>query len=422
MDTFKVFKKKNFRNMFLASFTSRMGSTIGMTAFMFYLLHRFSQQPSLATITELMYSLPMLLVFFIIGVLSDRMDRQKIAANSEWLCGGLSVILLLSIQLGVLPIIFLVLFIRSGISKFFFPAEQSLVQGILSEDEYTTASGLNQMTGSLFMVFGTAFGMFIYWTVGVEGAIIADILSFLVSGLLIRRCQVPQEVRLPNGPHRFKDLKLSIILADFKSGFLYILKNPLLLSLITGFFIFGIVNGVLSVLPIFMLKYSIAKDSYEGWSVWLGIAMGGGFLLGSVLAALVASKIKLRHMIEVGLLISGLFLAMSGFTNNVFTYLIISFLATLFLPLVNIALGGWLPRIVDPAIMGRVQGCITPLMMVSQTLTLGVIAVSFPVYIGITGMFVLVGGLLIGVACFYFFMLARFGKDESVSFAAAASE
>ena len=53
-----------------------MGSIIGLTAFMYYILDRFSTQPMYATITELIYSLPVLFVF-LVGVLADNMDRKN---------------------------------------------------------------------------------------------------------------------------------------------------------------------------------------------------------------------------------------------------------------------------------------------------------------------------------------------------------
>lgn len=65
MKKFKgIFKNANYVKLFFANFTSQMGSTIGLTAFMFYLLDRFSEQPFYATLTELMFSVPTLAVFF----------------------------------------------------------------------------------------------------------------------------------------------------------------------------------------------------------------------------------------------------------------------------------------------------------------------------------------------------------------------
>src|SRR5690554_532299 len=155
---FQVFKKKNYRFLYFATLTSQMGSVIGMTAFMFYLLARFSEQPYYATITELMYSLPTLVVFFLVGVVADKMDRQKVASYSDWLSAILSIILIVSIYIGWMPLVFIVLFLRSAITKFFAPAEIAIVQGILNKDEYASAAGLNQMTNSIFNLFGGAIG------------------------------------------------------------------------------------------------------------------------------------------------------------------------------------------------------------------------------------------------------------------------
>lgn len=62
----EIFKNPVFVKLFFANFTSQMGSIIGITAFTFYLLDRFSEQPAYASIAEMMYSLPTLAVFFLL--------------------------------------------------------------------------------------------------------------------------------------------------------------------------------------------------------------------------------------------------------------------------------------------------------------------------------------------------------------------
>ncbi|MDE1376499.1 MFS transporter, partial [Bacillus licheniformis] len=151
---FSIFQNKNYALLFFASFTSQMGGIIGLTALLFYLLDRFSNQPAYATMTELMLSLPTLAVFFLVGVFADKFDRQKIAKNCDWICMGLSIVLLLSLYLEWMPFTFAVLFLRNAVKSFFTPAQTSLIQGILSENEYSLAVGLNQMVASLFMLFG----------------------------------------------------------------------------------------------------------------------------------------------------------------------------------------------------------------------------------------------------------------------------
>lgn len=406
----EIFQNANYVKLFLANFTSQMGSTIGLTAFMFFLLDRFTEQPFYATLTELMFSVPTLAVFFLVGVFADRMDRQKIAYYCDWISALLSIVLLMTIIIGWMPLVFAVLFLRSAIQKFFFPAEHAMIQGILKSEDYTTAAGLNQVVMSLFMLFGNGLGILVYWTVGVYGAILADTITFIVSAWLIKTCRIPAEVRLPNGSHRLKDLNIPLVFKDFTIGMKYILQHKLLSALLVGFFVFGVVNGGFSVMPIFMLKYKLEPQSYEEYSILLGITFGIGVLIGSFAASLLTQKFKLYQLIISGLLISGSFIIAASFAGNTHIFLALLFAAAFGLPLVNIAIGGWMPSIVDPKMMGRVQGWISPLMMLSQSLTLGFIAVSFPVLFKVEMLYWMVGGCLAFVGIFYSLVLPKLTK------------
>ncbi|MHC0036826.1 MFS transporter [Pseudoneobacillus sp. C159] len=418
----EIFQNRTFRHLFFATFTSQMGSTIGLTAFMFYLLDRFSDQPVYASITELMFSLPTLAVFFLVGVFADRMDRQKIAYYCDWLSAGLSLTFLVAIIIGWMPFIFFVLFTRSAIQKFFFPAESAIVQGILKKDDYTTAAGLNQLVMSLFMLFGNALGIFAYWSVGIYGAIIVDCITFIISALLIKTINIPEEVRLPNGKHTFKDLNLKLVIKDFKLGINYIFSNRLLRTLLVGFIVFGVVNGGFSVIPIFILKYKLAPNSYEELSIWVGVIFGVGVLLGSFIASTLSQKIKLYQMVIFGLLVTGTFVVLASFAENIYLYLGLLFAASLGLPFVNIGIGGWMPSIVDPKMMGRVQGWINPLMMFAQSLTLGVIAVTYPKMVTVEMLYWMVGGCLMLVGLYYLISLPKFSPSEKKSKKTSLSE
>lgn len=417
-----IFRNGSFTKLFLANFTSQMGSTIGLTAFMFYLLDRFSSQPAYATITELMYSLPMLAVFFLIGVFADRMDRQKIAVYCDWISAGLSLALIAAIFVGWMPLVFSVLFLRSVIQKFFFPAEHGMVQGILRKEDYTTAAGLNQLIMSLFMLFGNGLGVLAYWSIGIYGAILIDTLSFIISALLIQKTVVSLEARLPNGPHKLKELNIKMVFSDFKEGFSYVLSSRLLFTLIIGFFIFGIVNGGFSVMPIFIQKYKLAPESYEQYSIVIGLVFGFGVLIGSFIASLLSQKVKLYHLISAGLLIAGSFTALASLPNNIYLFLGILFISALALPLINVGIGGWLPSIIDPKMMGRVQGLISPLTMLSQSLTLAFIAYSFPVLLTIEMLYWIVGGCLALVGLFYLIALPKLAEEQTVGVEKAAAE
>ncbi|MGG4490805.1 MFS transporter [Metabacillus idriensis] len=374
----KIFENRNFVKLFFAALASQMGTTIGNMAFAFYLLDRFSHQPSFATMAELMYSLPTLFVFFLVGVVADRFDRKKVAENCDWIRAFLTVFLFGSLFLNSIPLVFFLLFLRSAVTKFFYPAEASLVQSILNKDQYAQAAGLNQMLFSIFMVFGVGLGALAYKTIGLHGAVAVDFFSFIISAVLIRKCKIPMEARLPNGKIKWKDFSIGASYRDFKDGILYIARNKLLASLIFGFFVFGFVNGAFAILPIFTMKYELSPDNYEKYASYFAISLGIGLLAGSGLGTFLSSKIKPHQMMIYPILLSGILICILGLTDHTGIFLAAVFLIGTCIGPINIAIGGWMPKIVHPKLMGRVSGWIDPLMMFAQSITLGMIAVLFP--------------------------------------------
>lgn len=264
------------------------------------------------------------------------------------------------------------------------------------------------MVASLFVLFGSGIGIISYWSIGIEGAILIDALSFIASGLLIHLCRISEDIRLPNGKHSFKDLKIRLVLDDFKEGLLYIKRHKLLLTLVSGFVVFGILNGGLSVMQVFILKYKLSPTNYEEISIILGFVFGSGVLAGSLLASSLSHKLKLQTILISALLAAGGATILSSIVNNVWLYMLCTAGVALAIPMINVAIGGWMPKIVDPKMMGRVQGCVNPLMMFSQTLTLLFIAALYPVILTVESLYWLVGGCLIVVGFFYMIALPKF--------------
>ncbi|MFE3577362.1 MFS transporter [Lysinibacillus sp. NPDC059133] len=388
----KVFKNKSYAKMFFAYLTSQVGTVTGLTAFAFYLLDRFSEQPYYTTLAEIMYSLPALLLFFLTGVLADSLDRKKIAINCDIISAILTLIILFSIHLDILPLVFALLFIRSGVIKFFEPASISIVKGVLTKEEFPFAMGLNQMLMSIFLILGSSLGATSYWLFGIKGAILIDLASFLISAYLISICKVPREVRMPNGEIKLSELKFPNIIMQFKEGINYIIRNKILLSIFVGVLILGIVEGGESVMKLFMLKYKLAPADFQIFVIWLNSIYGIGIFLGSLAASTkLIRNIAFHHMITYTILVMGCTHFIQALIPNVGVFLSLHFIYAFTIPLCNIALFGWLGQLVEGSFMGRVQALINPVMMLTFTTTQGLIAISFPKLIEIEFLFFLVG-------------------------------
>lgn len=402
-----IFKQANYRSLFLASFASQLGTVTCTTAFTFYLLDQYGDKPYYATVTMMMYTLPSLFVFFVVGVIADHVNRQKIAVYSDCLNAGLSVFLLIAVFIKSIFVIFPLLFMITAVSKFFVPAETGMVQGILKSEEYAVAGGLNQMLASIFLLFGTALGSAFYWNFGLSGAILIDCFSFIFSGFVIHRCRFKKRVILPNEDRRPDHIKFSFIFAGFKEGLFYTMRHRLLPLLMFGTLILGIVNGGLSIMPIFLLKYKLATDSYQGAAALAGVLFGTGILIGSVAASPLVKRVKLYKLMIIGYLQASVFISCEALVTNIFMFYVFYFLTAFSIPIVNVAFYGWLPQIVDPRFMGRVQAWFDPLGNLSQSFILIVIAITFPKYIAVGTPFVWFGGCLMLVAILDLIMLPR---------------
>ncbi|WP_123043133.1 MFS transporter [Cohnella candidum] len=407
-----IFGNRIFVRLFLATIASQLGTIVGNMAFAFYLLDRYSSQPGYASLAELMYSLPTLLVFWLVGVAADRFDRRRIAENSAWIRVVLTAVLLLVLYGGWLPLAFAVLFLRSAVSKFYAPAESALLQGILAPEQYVAASGLNQTVMGVFMMFGVSLGALSYHVFGILGAVVIDGIGLLAVGFLIRSCKVPAEVALPNGKTTWRSIRLREITADFSEGIRYIRRFPLLLSLIGGFLLFGLLNGGFAVLPMYTMKYKLAPDQYTFYSSLFAVFLGIGFLLGGIIGPALVNRFKPHRVIIVSLLGSGLAsLALIAADEPWFYLSVVLVIGVLLAPL-NIAIGGWLPSLVDAKQMGRVSAWNDPLLMLSQSVALGLIALLYPGTISLETIYASLSVILLLAFLFYLVTLPRYQRQH----------
>jgi MFS transporter, DHA3 family, macrolide efflux protein len=404
----RLLKNKDYSRLLFASFVSEMGTMIGVTAFIVFLLRSFSEKPFLTTLSELMSALPILLVFAFVGVVTDRLNRQKLAAYSLYCSAAISLLLMIAVTFKSLPFIFTCLFLRTSVHFFFNPAQASLVQGVLSKEDYIVASGLNQMLKSSLDLFGKSLGVFIFWMWGISGAIWVDTISFVVAGLLIQFCAFDTKLLVPNGQFNWRELRLSSVVSDYKEGLTYALGNKVIRILLSGCLVFGVLNSFFALLPIFLLKYKLAPGNYETIVMYEGFAVGLGIILGSYTVAIVARKLKPHQLITLGLFTTGLFTGLIAFSNNVAMFLLCMFAVAFFLPLINMGIGGWLPALVEPQKMGRVGGLMTPLIVLSQVTSLIVLYIVFPAQVSAGSLFLFLGFMLAGFAALYGYLFPKY--------------
>ena len=243
-----LIKNKKFLVFWLAGLIAAIGS--GMTSFGIgvYIFER-TDSAFIKSMISLLAFLPTIVAGPFAGALADRFDRRKLMVLGD----GLS-------SLGVLLILYAVQFAESNIyligsgvflsalfSSMIEPATKATVSDLLSEEDYTKASGLMQLAESARFLIAPVLSAFVMARGGLRAVLIIDLLTILTTiaaVLVIAKGLVPKESTNKqaylqslregfdaiNQNAGIRVLVLFLILLTFMVGTIQELSTPLVLS------------------------------------------------------------------------------------------------------------------------------------------------------------------------------------------------
>lgn len=225
------------------------------------------------------------------GVILDRIHPKKLMillTLIEILC----TLSLISIDnVGMVWLLYVLVFIRMGASSFHFTVEMSLLPRILEGKSLQAANEIHSIIWSLSYTFGMALsGLVVYW-VGVTMAFILDAGLFLIVLALLSTLKIEIELS-QNGS------KLSTMMRE---AFVYIRANPVVYHLM-------ILHAILGVTAFDALVALAAKHYY---SQIIAVSLGIGLLNAARAFGLVIGPMILGHWINNSRL-GWLFLAEAG--------------------------------------------------------------------------------------------------------------
>jgi MFS family permease len=211
------------------------------------------------------------------GVILDRIHPKRlmmILTLVEIIC----TLSLISIDnVGMLWLLYLLVFVRMGASSFHFTVEMSLLPRILEGKSLQTANEIHSIIWSLSYTLGMALsGLVVYW-VGVTAAFLLDAALFVMVLFLIFTLRIEIELSI-NGS------KLS---AMMKEAFVYIRNNPVVYHLM-------ILHAVIGFTAFDALVALAAKHYY---SQIIAVSLGIGLLNAARAVGLVIGPMVLGHWI-----------------------------------------------------------------------------------------------------------------------------
>jgi MFS family permease len=354
----------------------------------------------------------------IAGVFVDRWDKRRTMLVMDAL--RVALVALLIPATGAFPLPFLpdghlplvaqlialyaIVFLASLCGQFFIPAKIALVGDIVPEEHRARASGLSQVAQSLAMLLAPAFAPLLALTLGVEWAIVINVLTFAFSFLMIAL------IHVPHASVSQVDAKRGAALRELLSGLALTARNKYLSALVVAVAVVSLGAATINALDIFFAIHNLHVQPQ--WYGLLSSALGVGMLGGALLAGALAQRAGLVRVFNLSLLTTGALLIVYSRLTSFAPALAVIFIAGVVQSMLNTVAAPLLLRVTPRQYVGRVASIVNSsvaLMQVIGTILTGYLAGTvlvslrqsalgftfgpFDLIIGAGGVLVALGGL-----------------------------
>jgi len=305
-----AFTFPRFRNMWLAAFTSAVGTWI----------QRFAQQWLLLSLTgsafilglnSFLAELPLLLFTLIGGVIADRHDRRHLLMGSQavQMACALALTAIVFFDVTRVRYILALSFIAGLAQAFGGPAFQSLIPSLVPRQHLPNAVALNSIQFNLAQAIGPAIGGVVLVGLGMAACFGLNSVSFLVVIIVLGAMQVPAPA--PATRQR--------ILTELRSGLSYVRHGGALLALTAlAFATTSLALPVRAFLPVF-------ADDAAHLSRMMTM-LGAGAVAGALVVAWLGSFDRMgRTLLQVQIAFGGLVALFALLPMSTLSYVVLFF-------------------------------------------------------------------------------------------------
>ncbi len=255
-----LWRHRDFALLWSAQSISLVGSQVTLMALPLTAILLLQATPMQVGLLTAVGYLPFLLIGLPAGVWVDRMRRRPIMIVADV---GRFILLLVvpaayALDMLQLWILYPIAFLTGILSLFFDVAQQSYLPSLVSRDQLSDANAKLEVSFSGSQLFGPGLGGVLVQILTAPFALLADAISYLVSGVLI------VAIRRPEAPPA-RDAGAAAGLGEqIKEGLRYVLGHKLLrpIALTTGignlFDLYGMVAAILTLYAVRELELSPA--------------------------------------------------------------------------------------------------------------------------------------------------------------------
>ncbi|MML70019.1 MFS transporter, partial [Listeria monocytogenes] len=289
------------------------------------------------------------------GVIADRFRRKRIIILTDFFSGFVCILLsFISTESWLIYAIIVINIFLALLSSFSGPAYKAFTKEVVEKDTITKVNSYLQTTSMIIKISVPISAIGIYYWIGIQGALLVDGISFIISSLIIFFISpIIEEVK------RTEKFSFRVISDDLFNGFKYVFHQRSIFILIV---LSSFVNFFLAAYNL-LLPYGnqmFPKVTGGVYGAFLAAEAVGG-LIGAFLSGRVNKKLSINQlMIFLG--ISGIILSTTPFLYNIFPNLVFLSIApaffNLFLTIFNIQFFSFIQKDVSNEYLGRVFGII----------------------------------------------------------------
>ena len=302
----ELLRIRDVRIALLARAASQGGDAMTLTALS--LLVATTGRPLDLTVLLVAFAVPVVALSGYAGRLVDRQDSRRVLVGAGLLqvVGSLALLGPTSLpwQVGC------ILLVQSG-QAVLAPAWGALLPHLVGEERVGRAAGLQQSLASLAWMAGPALGGLLFGVGGFHLVVVVDTVTFagvVTAALLVRTHRRPGAVRGPApAGEPAEALEPS---SDRRSGLRLVAADPVVLALVIGLGLFVLALEGANVVESFLVVDALgASPTAYGL---LGLALGAGVVVGSVLAGRIEGSERRLRVIAGSAALMGLTLGGAG--------------------------------------------------------------------------------------------------------------
>ncbi|WP_293679640.1 MFS transporter [uncultured Phenylobacterium sp.] len=326
---------------------SALGSRISGLAIGIWVFQQSGQATPLALVA-FFAALPMILGGGFAGALVDRFDRRLVMVLADAgaaLATGLLLISFLSDGFELWHLYAITVF-QAVCGTLHAPATQASIAMLAGDSQRDRANAIMQLAGPTAGVVAPALAGLLYAIIGITGAIVIDLATFVVAAAVVLRLRIPRPAATAAG----LALAGSIWRQAF-DGFRYLRARPVLLALCLYF---TAVNFLLGGALVLITPYVLTRSGSEAALGLVFAALNAGSIAGGVLAAAIGRAAPRIHRMFGAVMAGCAFLALAGMAREAWGVGLCILLYAAMLPFMNVPFMSIMQAKIAPDVQGRV--------------------------------------------------------------------